>query len=219
MSRLPVQLILLGPPGAGKGTQAASLARRLGLTHINPGQILREAAAGESPVTREIRDRMAAGQLVDDQLVERLVRERLEALSPGQGFILDGYPRTAGEARSLQKTLAALHRLGQSLLVVWLQASADVLVGRLRDRARVQHRSDDSEQAIAPRLEVQRDNAHALRDALAGWTDVIEVDADQPPDSIAEEIIRALRRHASAWTSPRAISFFRGDRKSSSEGG
>ena len=124
MTRLPVQLILLGPPGAGKGTQAARLARRLGLIHVNPGQILREAAAGESPVSRDIRDRMAAGQLVDDQLVDRLVRERLEALSPGQGFILDGYPRTAGEARSLQKTLAGLHRLRQPLLVVWLQASA-----------------------------------------------------------------------------------------------
>jgi adenylate kinase len=212
MTRLPVQLILLGPPGAGKGTQAAGLARRLGLIHVSPGQILREAAAGESPVSRDIRDRMAAGQLVDDQLVDRLVRERLEALSPGQGFILDGYPRTAGEARSLETTLAGLHRLRQPLLVVWLQASADVLVARLRDRAREEHRSDDSDHAIAHRLEVHRDNAQALRDALAGWTDVIEVDADQPPDSIAEEIVHALRRHAAAWTSPRAISFFRSDR-------
>ena len=196
MTRLPVQLILLGPPGAGKGTQAARLARRLGLIHINPGQILREAAAGKSPYSREIRDRMAAGQLVDDQLVDQLVRERLKALSPGQGFILDGYPRTAGEARSLRKTLAGMHRLRRPLLVVWLQTSAHVLAGRLRDRARQEHRSDDSERAIGHRLEVDHDNAQALRDALAGWTDVIEVDADQPPDLIAEEIVRALRRHA-----------------------
>jgi adenylate kinase len=198
MTRLPVQLILLGPPGAGKGTQAASLARRLGLTHISPGQILREAAAGKSPVSRETRDRMAAGQLVDDQLVDQLVRARLEALSPGQGFILDGYPRTAGEARSLRKTLASMHRLRRPLLVVWLQTGAHVLAGRLRDRARQEHRSDDSERAIGHRLEVDRDNAQALRNALAGWTDVIEVDADQPPDVIAEEIVRALRRHAVA---------------------
>jgi adenylate kinase len=196
MTRLPVQLILLGPPGAGKGTQAARLARRLGLIHINPGQILREVAAGEYPYSREIRDRMAVGQLVDDQLVDQLVRERLKALSPGQGFILDGYPRTAGEARSLRKTLAGMHRLRRPLLVVWLQTSARVLAGRLRDRARQEHRSDDSERAIGHRLEVDRDNAQALRDALAGWTDVIEVDADQPPDLIAEEIVRALRRHA-----------------------
>ncbi|MGZ4294341.1 MAG: adenylate kinase family protein [Solirubrobacteraceae bacterium] len=211
MSRLPVQLILLGPPGAGKGTQAARLARRLGLAHINPGRILREAAAGESPVSREIRDRMAAGELVDDQLVDRLVRERLEALSPGQGFILDGYPRTAGEARSLQGTLARLHRLRRPPLVVWLQASPDVLVRRLRDRARDEHRVDDSERAIGHRLQVDRDNAPALRDALAGWTDVIEIDADHPPDAITEEIIHALRRHAAAWTSPRVSTFFRSD--------
>ncbi len=212
MSRLPVQLILLGPPGAGKGTQAAKLARRLGLAHINPGRILREVAAGESPVSREISDRMAAGQLVDDHLVDQLVRQRLEALSPGQGFILDGYPRTAGEARSLQETLARLHRLRRPPLVVWLQASPDVLVRRLRERARDEHRSDDSEGAIGHRLEVHRDNAAALRDALAGWTDGIEVDANQPPDAITEEIVRALSRRAGAWTSPRAGSFFRSDR-------
>jgi cytidylate kinase len=85
MSRLPVQLILIGPPGAGKGTQAVRLARRLGLAAINPGRILREAAVGESPTSREIRERMAAGQLVEDQVVDRLVRERLEVLSPGEG--------------------------------------------------------------------------------------------------------------------------------------
>lgn len=212
MSRLPVQLILLGPPGAGKGTQAERLARRLGLAPINPGQILREAAGGESPVSREIRDRMAAGRLVDDQLVDRLVRERLEALSPGQGFILDGYPRTAGEARSLQETLARLRRLRRPPLVVSLQASPDVLVRRLRNRGRDEHRSDDSERAIKCRLKVHRDNAHALRGALAGWTDVIEVDADQPPDAITEEIVRALSRQATAGTSPRASSPSSSDR-------
>jgi adenylate kinase len=212
MSRLPVHLILLGPPGAGKGTQAAKLARRLGVANINPGRILRETAAGESPVSHQIRDRMAAGQLVDDQLVDRLVRERLEALSPGQGFILDGYPRTAGEARSLQETLARLDRLRPPPLVVWLQASPDVLVRRLRNRATDEHRPDDSERAIGHRLEVHRDNARALRDALAGWTDLIEVDADQPPGAITREIVRALRRQAVVWTSPRVSTLFMRDR-------
>ena len=212
MRGLPVHVILLGPPGAGKGTQAAKLARRLGVANINPGRILREAAAGESAVSHQIRDRMAAGQLVDDQLVDRLVRERLEALSPGQGFILDGYPRTAGEARSLQETLARLDRLRPPPLVVWLRAPSDLLVRRLRDRAKDEHRSDDSERAIGRRLEVHRDNARALLAALAGWTDLLEVDADQPADAISREILCALRRRAVVRTSPRVSTFFRSDR-------
>jgi adenylate kinase family enzyme len=96
-------------------------------------------------------------------------------------------------------------------LVVWLQASPDVLVRRLRDRGRNEERSDDSERVIGHRLEVHRDHAPALREALAGWTDVMEVDADQPPDAITGEIVRALSRHAAAWTSPRAGSLFRSD--------
>jgi adenylate kinase family enzyme len=95
---------------------------------------------------------------------------------------------------------------------VWLQASPDVLVQRLRDRAREEHRSDDSERAIGRRLEVYRDNARALRDALAGWTDLIEVDARQPPDAITREIVHALSRQAVVWTSPRVSTFFRSDR-------
>jgi adenylate kinase len=193
MSRSPVQLILLGPPGAGKGTQAARLTRRLGLVHINPGRILREEAARDSPLGREVRDRMGHGQLVDDGLVDRLVRERLEALTPGQGFVLDGYPRTAAQAQALRATLARLHRLRRPPVVVWLQASPEVLTRRLRDRAGDEHRPDDTERAIDCRLQVDRENARSLRDALAGWTNVLDVRADQPPDVITEEILGALR--------------------------
>lgn len=212
MSRPPVQVILLGPPGAGKGTQAARLARRLGLVHINPGRILREQAAGDSPVGREIRDQMGHGQLVDDGLVDRVVRERLEALTPGQGFVLDGYPRTAAQAQALRATLARLHRLRRPPFVVWLQASPEVLIRRLRDRATDEHRPDDTERAIDCRLQVDRENARSLRDALAGWTNVLEIPADQPPDVISEEILGALSRQAAARASPGTSSLFGSDR-------
>lgn len=211
MARSPAQLILLGPPGAGKGTQAAQVAQRLGLRHINPGRILREEVGRESPISRKVRDLMEQGQLVDDQLVDRLVRERLEALSPGQGFVLDGYPRTADQAHALRETLRDLQRLRRPPLVVWLHASPEVLIRRLRHRAEDQHRPDGSERAVARRLEVDRENARRLRHALAGWTDVVDIDAEQPADVVSEEILRALSRQAAVGRSP-ATRSFRGDR-------
>ena len=99
MGDSPLQIILLGPPGAGKGTQASRLAERLGLVHLSPGRILREQVATGSPEAERIRELMTAGELVPDELIDRLVRGQLESLAPDQGFVLDGYPRTPSEAR------------------------------------------------------------------------------------------------------------------------
>jgi adenylate kinase len=212
MIRSPVQVILLGPPGAGKGTQAIRLTQRLGLVHINPGQILREEADRDTPVGRRIRMAMAAGDLVPDELVDRLVADRLAALTPGQGFVLDGYPRTAGEARSLRRTLRDLHRLRQPPLVVWLEAPREELIRRLRARGEEQRRADDSDEAIARRLAVDAEQAGALRAALAGWTDLVVIDATRPPDELTEEILRALRDQAAARRPDPAKSVFRSPR-------
>ncbi|HWE11305.1 MAG TPA: nucleoside monophosphate kinase [Solirubrobacteraceae bacterium] len=201
MSRSPLHVILLGPPGAGKGTQAAALAQRLGLVHISPGQILREEAENHSPAGRQVRDVMAQGRLVPDELVDELVRERLEALTPAQGFVLDGYPRTAGEARALRETLAEVHRLQRRPFVVWLQAPGEVLRARIRKRSREQHRVDDTDDAVTKRLEAYSDSTGELRRALECWTDLIVIDADQPPDRITEEIVAVLCGQAAAGTS------------------
>ena len=103
----PPQVIVLGPPGAGKGTQAARLAEHLGLVHISPGGILRDEAETDSESARRIRAIMAAGELVPEEVIDRVVRERLEALSDEEGFVIDGYPRTASEARSLRRVAGA----------------------------------------------------------------------------------------------------------------
>jgi adenylate kinase len=118
----PAQLILLGPPGAGKGTQAARLAQRLGLVPISPGQILRERTSCDSVEGRCIGELISAGELVPDELINRLVRERIESLSPEQGFLLDGYPRTPGEARFLRRTLVRMNRADPRPLAIWLTA-------------------------------------------------------------------------------------------------
>src|SRR5436305_744310 len=108
----PLSVILLGPPGAGKGTQARRLAEEFGLVHLSPGRILRETAAADSPEAERIRAVMAAGELVPSELVDRLVQERLQGLDGDRGFVLDGYPRTAEEARALRTTLTRLCRSG-----------------------------------------------------------------------------------------------------------
>jgi adenylate kinase len=188
----PPQVIVLGPPGAGKGTQAARLAEHLGLVHISPGRILRDEAETESECARRIRAIMAAGELVPEDVVDRVVRERLEALSDEEGFVIDGYPRTASEARSLERSLAQIGRLEPRPLVFCLEVPRDVLLRRLRHRRVLEGRADDAEDAIARRLATHDAHARAVREALDGWADVIVIDGDRPADAVTNDILRAL---------------------------
>ena len=192
MARSPLQVIVLGPPGAGKGTQAQRLAERFGLLHISPGEILRRNIPADSPTAERIRAMMAAGELVPDELIDGVVRERLEALDPEQGFVLDGYPRTAAEARSLQELLARLGRLQRRPAVVWLEVPPDELVARLRHRRAREGRPDDRDEAIARRLAIHYAHEVELREALEHWTDVFVIDGNRAPRTVTEEILDRL---------------------------
>lgn len=196
MERAP-QLIVLGPPGAGKGTQAARLAERFGLVRIGPGEILRDKAQTDSPSAQRIRAIMAAGELVPDKLIDQLVRERLHALSPEQGFVLDGYPRTAAEAETLHQTLAQLGRLDRRPLVVWLDVTHEKLLRRLRRRRQVEGRADDTEEAVARRMATHEARAGSVRKALESWADVIVIDGDQEPDEVTRALVPSVERRAS----------------------
>jgi adenylate kinase len=188
------QVIVLGPPGAGKGTQAERLAGCLGLVHISPGEILRGHNTAESAIGRRIQAMMAAGELVPDGLIDGVVRDRLEALAPGEGFVLDGYPRTVAEAHRLRELLTRLGRLEPGPVVVWLEVPREDLVRRLRRRRQLEGRADDADDAIARRLAVHDAHARAVRDALDTWTDVIVIDASRGVDQVTEEILDSMYR-------------------------
>ncbi len=155
-----MRLILLGPPGAGKGTQAQRLVEKYGIPQLSTGDMLRAAVQAGTDVGKRAKAVMDAGELVSDAIVNAIVAERLDQPDAARGFILDGYPRTLAQADELDSLLAAS---GHSLdLVVVLTVNLDELVRRLLQRADVQGRSDDTEGVIRRRQRVYVEQTEPL---------------------------------------------------------
>ena len=147
-----MRLVLLGPPGSGKGTQASLLKDRLNIAHISTGELLRAAVAAGSPLGQKVKATMDAGELVSDDLVLELLEERLRQPDVASGYILDGYPRNVAQAEALDALLAKLNQAIDHALA--LIVSEDQIVERLAQRAAEQGRSDDSEAVVRHRLRV-----------------------------------------------------------------
>ena len=151
---MSARLLLIGPPGAGKGTQAHRLSQALGVPAISTGDIFRAHLRDETPLGRQAKAFMDAGDNVPDSLTNDLVRDRLSQPDAAEGFLLDGYPRTIDQVRALDELLSSHgHALDAVLRLV---ADQDEIVRRLRKRAIEQGRADDSEEAIRHRQEVYR---------------------------------------------------------------
>lgn len=182
-----MNLILLGPPGSGKGTQAKLLELEAGLTHISTGDILRRAVADATPLGREAGRLMTAGLLVPDQVMIDLVRERLRnGVGSGKGFLLDGFPRTLEQAEALEEMLA---EIGQTIdRVVSLRADQGELLQRLLGRARMEGRTDDTEQVIADRLEVYARQTLPVVDFYRQRSLLVEVDGTGTIDEVSGDI-------------------------------
>ena len=185
------RLLLIGPPGAGKGTQAARLAEAYGIPAISTGDIFRENVKNETELGRQAKAFMDRGEYVPDSLTNALVRDRLSQDDAKNGFLLDGYPRTADQVNELDDILADQ---GNSLdAVVLITADTDEVVRRLLNRALEQGRADDTEEVIRRRMEVYAEQTAPLIEVYSSRNLVREVDGLGAVEEVTERILSALK--------------------------
>lgn len=184
------RMLIIGPPGAGKGTQAVRIAERLGIPAISTGDIFRENIRNGTELGQEARSYTDAGNLVPDSVTNRMVRDRLSWEDAVGGFLLDGYPRTVAQAEELDRIL---EEAGAELdVVLQLTADKDELVSRLLNRAQEQGRADDTEDVIRHRLDVYERETAPVIGVYAERGIVTEVDGIGAIDEVTERIAQAL---------------------------
>ncbi|MBN9045433.1 MAG: adenylate kinase [Rhizobiales bacterium] len=191
-----MRLILLGPPGAGKGTQAGLLTKKHGIPQLSTGDMLRSAVAQQSEVGKRAKAVMDAGQLVSDEIVNQIVSERIDAPDCANGFILDGYPRTVPQAKALGEMLRAK---GLKLdAVIELKVDENALVKRIENRVAEtiakggQVRSDDNPEAFRKRLIEYREKTAPLSEYYSGTNELRVIDGMAPVETVTSEIEKIL---------------------------
>ncbi|MFM7030379.1 MAG: adenylate kinase [Micrococcales bacterium] len=184
------RLLLIGAPGAGKGTQAVKLAETFGIPAISTGDIFRHNVKNETELGKLAKSYMDRGEYVPDSVTNDLVRDRLGQDDAKSGFLLDGYPRTADQVVELDSMLADLNTALDA--VVLLTADTDEVVRRLLNRAIEQGRADDTEEVIRRRLEVYEEQTAPLIDVYAKRNLVVTVDGLGAVDEVTARILEAL---------------------------
>ena len=183
--------IIFGPPGSGKGTQAARIEAELGLHHLSTGDVLRSEVRSGTPLGLEVGRIIAAGDLVPDELIVDVVRKRLPAAEEGAGVLLDGFPRTLRQAQALDAMLRDEgHRV---TFVIALRVPEEVLVRRLLHRAELEGRTDDNREAIAERMREYRNlTAVVLGHYRKQRVPIHDIDGTGSPDEVFDQIRSAI---------------------------
>jgi adenylate kinase len=189
-----VNVLLLGPQGSGKGTQAKRIAEEYGLTHVATGDMLRSAIASGSPLGRKLRPILDSGQLVSDYLMIELIRQRLDEPDTAEGFILDGFPRTMAQAGALD---TMLREIGRELDITFeLQVPDSVSVERLLKRSREEGRADDTPEVIAERLETYHRETEPLVEHYRARGNLVGIHGVGTVNEVFSEIQEALEQVA-----------------------
>ena len=187
---MSLDLILMGPPGAGKGTQAARIASERGLAHIATGDMLRDAIAAGTALGAEAKRYYDRGELVPDAVVIGMLGERLQAPDAAGGFILDGFPRTIAQAEALERVLKDL---GQDLeRVVFFDVSEPELLRRLTARRAVEQRADDAEATVRNRLTVYATQTEPLLQYYRNRSRLVAVPGEGAVDDIRDAVRRIV---------------------------
>ena len=185
-----MRIVLMGPPGAGKGTQAVKIADSLGVPHISTGVIFRANLAAGTPLGLEAKRYMEAGEYVPDEVTNSMVASRLAEADAANGFILDGYPRTLAQVGELDGILSSL---GTQLdKVIEITADTDEVVARLLNRAQEQGRADDTEEVIRRRMDVYAEQTEPLVAVYSEKGLLVKVDGMGTMDEVTKRLLATL---------------------------
>jgi adenylate kinase len=193
---VPLDILLLGPQGAGKGTQARRIVSEYAIPHIATGDMLRAAISDGTPLGRQVESVVNSGELVSDELMIALIRERLAQEDTRNGFIVDGFPRTTAQAEALDQLLG---EIGRGFSVVFALLIPDsVAFDRLRLRAEVEGRADDTDDAIRRRLENYHRETAPLIEYYRARGNLVTIHGDRSEGQVFAEIQSALEQVAVA---------------------
>jgi adenylate kinase len=186
-----MNLIFLGPPGSGKGTQAVRVAEKLGIVHLSTGDMLREAVKNGTALGRQAESYMKKGELVPDELIVGLIESKITSGDLDGGFILDGFPRTIPQAEQLKDMFD--NNSIKTDKAILLKVSDDVIVERIKGRAAQEGRADDTEEVVRNRLAVYTRQTKPIEDFYRAESVLAEVPGEDTPDGVFDRIMERLR--------------------------